>query len=314
MYGFINLNKSAGISSHKAMAAVRRLLGEKMGHTGTLDPDAAGVLPLCVGKATRLAEYLSICDKVYEGAITLGAATDSYDSSGGIIRETDASQVRQEDVLALLPRFRGEIFQKPPMISALKYRGKPLYKIAREGRSVNIAPRKINIYAIDFICGVFGVSKPVFKVRVSCSKGTYMRSLAHDIGEALDVGAYLSSLKRLAAGNFLIGDAFTFQELAAMWERGEKTFLLSPEKALAPMPVLRVSRIHLTPLLRGNETLLREYDAFALASYLDKSILVNDESGLLLGVGHINIKTGKPTLKLKKVLAEEAGEHGVEQK
>lgn len=154
--GFINLNKAAGISSHTAMGKIRRLLDVKAGHAGTLDPAAWGVLPLCLGKATRLAEYLVEGQKTYIGTVTLGIETDSYDGQGQVLEMRDAAWVQEADVIDVLPRFTGDILQKPPMVSALKRDGKPLYQLAREGQMLDLAPRPVTIHSLRYLGGSFG--------------------------------------------------------------------------------------------------------------------------------------------------------------
>lgn len=299
MDGFINLNKALGISSHSAMAAVRRLLHVKAGHTGTLDPEAQGVLPLCIGKATRLSEYLMACEKSYRGQITLGITTDSYDAAGKIIEIKPASHVKEADVLALLPGFTGDILQKPPMVAAIKHQGQPLYKLARLGIELDRAPRAVKIARLNYLRGDFGGATAVFELEIACSKGTYIRSLAHDMGQALGTGAHLSALCRTRVGCFSLEDSYTFEEIKEMAERGVADFLFPVGKALSHMTALTSRDEDLTKLLHGNPVLWQE----GLPEAMDEDILVNDSRGELLGVGIISLnEEGMAILKLKKVL------------
>lgn len=201
--GFLNINKPLQLTSHDVVAAVRRRYraqtGEKkVGHAGTLDPLADGVLVVCLGTATRLSEYMMQSRKVYRAKITFGATTSTYDAAGEVLSEGDASHIAAPDVKRVLPRFIGEIHQIPPMYSAVKVKGKKLYELAREGKSIDRPARTVTIHTID----VLSWENPVLSLEIQCTAGTYIRSLANDLGEALDVGAYLSGLTRVASGDF----------------------------------------------------------------------------------------------------------------
>lgn len=199
MFGFINVNKPSGMTSHDVVSFLRRNLKiKKIGHTGTLDPMANGVLPIAVGDATRLIQYLSD-DKEYVATVKFGVSTDTYDKEGEIVSTSDKI-VEQAELDDALNQFRGEILQKPPIYSALKKNGKKLYEYAREGKEVEIEARKVTIEKLDLL----SLENNVAKLRVKCSKGTYIRSIAHDLGEVLGCGAHLIGLTRTIAGDFKI--------------------------------------------------------------------------------------------------------------
>ena len=302
--GFINLNKAAGISSHTAMGKIRRLLDVKAGHAGTLDPAAWGVLPLCLGKATRLAEYLVEGQKTYIGTVTLGIETDSYDGQGQVLEMRDAAWVQEADVIDVLPRFTGDILQKPPMVSALKREGKPLYQLAREGQMLDLAPRPVTIHSLRYLGGSFGQAHPVFEIEIFCSKGTYIRSLAHDIGQALGTVAHLSALCRKQVGLFHLADALTVEEIAARWEAGDKSFILPMTYPLGHLPLVVAEPAQYDRLLHGNEASLPAEGWTACPV-----CRVEDAAGRLLGIGQIR-RTEEAAgfqLKLNKVFAEMGG-------
>ncbi|MCL1906070.1 MAG: tRNA pseudouridine(55) synthase TruB, partial [Clostridiales bacterium] len=258
MDGFINLDKESGISSHQAVAAIRRLLACKAGHAGTLDPLATGVLPLCLGKATRLAEYVTGQAKVYTALIRFGVETDSYDAAGSVVAQRDAGHLRQEDVTALLPRFCGDIMQTPPLISAIKQGGEPLYKRVRRGESPKLEARPVQIHGLEFVAGDFGGAEPWAKLRISCGKGFYVRSLAHDLGELLGVGAYVSALRRLAVGTFAAENAYTLAQIEAMLASKNTDFLLPVSYGIAHLPLFTAPKEALQALTNGNEWRLDE--------------------------------------------------------
>ncbi len=241
MDGFINLNKPTGISSHDAVGWMRRVLHmRRVGHTGTLDPAAAGVLPIAVGKATRLAEYITDRDKIYRAEIFFGRVTDTYDGDGAVQHEEDCSGLSWEKLLSVLDEFRGEIAQLPPMYSAIKINGRPLYKLARAGLEVGREPRRINIYSLTAQPLDWAGAHPTAELTVSCSKGTYIRSLCHDIGQRMGVGAHMSALTRIKNGPFLLAESFTPEAVEEMAAQGDMRFLQPLSLALAHLPLLRV--------------------------------------------------------------------------
>ncbi|MBY6276923.1 tRNA pseudouridine(55) synthase TruB, partial [Symbiobacterium thermophilum] len=242
----LNLLKPPGMTSHDVVAFVRRALGvKKAGHTGTLDPGVAGVLPVCVGRATRLAEYIAGSDKAYRAEITFGVATDTQDGFGEVVAEADASHLTRGDVAYALTRFHGPIEQVPPMVSAVKVGGKRLYELARKGVEVEREPRRVFIHRLQLLDFRPG-PRPVAYIDVVCSKGTYVRTLAHDLGRFLQVGAHLSYLVRTRSGPFVLAQAATLEELAA-----GKARLLPPAAALGDMPRVTVSGRAAARVLHG---------------------------------------------------------------
>ncbi|MEW5968229.1 MAG: tRNA pseudouridine(55) synthase TruB [Pseudomonadota bacterium] len=227
MNGVLLLNKPVGITSNAALQKAKWLLNaKKAGHTGTLDPFADGLLPLCFGETTKFSAYLLESDKRYRAVMQLGVTTTTGDPEGEILstREVHASRA---DIEAVLPRFTGEIEQIPPMHSALKHQGRPLYEYARAGIEIDRPPRQVTIRALDLI----ECAPPRVVLDVQCSAGTYIRTLAQDIGAALGCGAHLTALTRTAAGGFVLDDAHTLAELDAL-DAGQRTALLQPADCL----------------------------------------------------------------------------------
>lgn len=213
MFGFLSVYKPVGKTSHDVVAYFRKLLKiKKIGHTGTLDPFAEGVLPICIGNSTRLIEYLPD-DKAYLAFVEFGKATDSYDIEGNVIFQSD-KKVAKEDVEQALKKFEGDIEQLPPIYSAIKVNGKKLYEYAREGKSVEIKPRKVTIYKIEL--KNFDYDNQVAQVYVECSKGTYIRSIANDLGQVLGCcGGYLTRLIRTKAGKFLLENSKKMEDFSS---------------------------------------------------------------------------------------------------
>ena len=209
LFGFLNVRKPKSLTSHDVVYRIRRASKVKqVGHTGTLDPFAEGVLPVCVGKATRLIEYLDD-DKEYLAVVKFGVETDTYDLDGQVLTVSD-KKVSKENLEAVLPEFRGEIMQMPPMYSAIKVKGKKLYEYARKGQDVEIAPRKVFIEKLELKS--FDFENQTAEIVVKCSKGTYIRSIAHDMGQKLLCGAHLGGLTRTRAGKFGIESSIALEE------------------------------------------------------------------------------------------------------
>jgi tRNA pseudouridine55 synthase len=238
MDGIFILDKSPGMTSHDVVARVRRIIGQKrVGHAGTLDPMATGVLPVVVGKATRLVEYLAEADKAYRATLVLGATSDTYDREGNVVPKPGAILPGREDVERALAGFRGEIEQVPPMHSALKVGGKRLYELARQGIEVERAARLVTISRLE----MEAYRPPVLQLFVECSKGTYIRSLANDLGMELGTGAYLDALVRTRVGAYSLEEAVTLDGLEAAFAEGTwQESLRPPESILAGWPVYDV--------------------------------------------------------------------------
>jgi len=217
MDGILNINKPWGKTSFSIVAMVKRLSGERrVGHAGTLDPAATGVLPVCLGQGTRIIEFLVDATKAYRAEIELGMVTDTYDASGRIIQRGDPSGISQNQLESVLTSFCGLIWQTPPMYSAVKYQGKPLYELARTGITVERGSRLTEIHRLELV----DWQPPVATIEVVCGKGTYIRSLAYDLGQALGCGAYLKSLIRLRCGLFDIREAVSVPQLEDAFRYG----------------------------------------------------------------------------------------------
>jgi tRNA pseudouridine55 synthase len=215
MDGILNLNKPPKISSQQAVTRVKHALrAKKAGHAGTLDPDATGVLVICLGRATRLFDAMQSFEKEYVGTITLGVTTDTYDASGEVTARSAVPAISSEELDEVLDEFRGEIQQVPPTFSALKHKGRPLYEWARRGIPVTKPPRTVTISTLE-IAEIAEIAGSTVRLRVVCSKGTYIRSLAHDIGVSIGCGAHLSSLERTRTGPFRIEDALDLSSVDA---------------------------------------------------------------------------------------------------
>jgi tRNA pseudouridine55 synthase len=233
MDGILNLDKPPGLTSHDVVDRVRAVAGQRrVGHAGTLDPMATGVLLVCLGRATRVAEYLMASSKTYRAHVRLGVATDTYDAEGTVVEERPV-EVDRAAVEAALDRFRGSILQVPPMYSAVKHRGKRLYQLARQGVTVEREPRPVEIYRLELL----EWRPPDLVLEVSCSPGTYIRSLAHDLGQVLGCGAHLAGLVRLASGDFRLEEAVGLEELTR--ER-LPSLLLPLDAALRSYPALHL--------------------------------------------------------------------------
>ncbi len=254
--GIVNLNKPRNKTSFQMVALVRKLTGvRKVGHSGTLDPDATGVLPILIGRATRLASFLTDSPKVYRAKIEFGRSTTTYDSSGDTIAEGDVSSLTLDIIEASLDRFRGAIEQVPPMYSAIKHQGKPLYKLARAGLEVARKPRKVHIFRFE----IQDWQNPILSVEVECSKGTYIRSLAHDLGQVLGCGAHLHGLIRVQAGPFNIDQATTPDELANAFDDGSwRNLVHPPDVALSNLIAIMVDSSEEENIVHGRPVALRE--------------------------------------------------------
>ncbi|MBR1373019.1 tRNA pseudouridine(55) synthase TruB [bacterium] len=289
MFGFLNVYKPKGKTSHDVVATLRRVTKIKqIGHTGTLDPFAEGVLPICIGNATRLIEYLED-DKAYIGTIKLGEATDTYDIEGRTTKTSDkiVSLTEIEDVLKI---FEGEIEQTPPIYSAIKINGKKLYEYARNGEKIEIKPRKVfidNIHVVNY-----NNKDRTIEIYVSCSKGTYIRSIANDIGEALGSYGHLVKLVRIKAGKFELKDSIKLEEL----ETKEKieAWLQNPLKFLN-LPEYELNTEELKKIANGNSIDIKLDDGMAILTF-------NKE---IAAIGMIN----KNIFKCKKVFVPPKAEH-----
>lgn len=249
MNGVINLIKPPGTSSAQAVSFVKRLTGQKVGHAGTLDPDASGVLPIMVGKATSLFDYIAQEEKIYVTEIAFGAATDTQDASGQVIK-TGTKYPTEHALRKILPAFLGDVMQQPPAYSAIKQGGKRLYDLARQGVAVQAAPRPIHIGSIDLL----GTTpRHGYMLRIRCGKGTYIRTLCHDIGTAVGCPAHMRILIRERTGPFDIGQGITMEELEQAVGEGNApaSWLTSPAEVLAHLPRVIVPRRYWKQCVNG---------------------------------------------------------------
>lgn len=278
--GVLILDKPLTFSSNAALQKVRWLFNaEKAGHTGSLDPLATGVLPICFGEATKFSQYLLNADKCYEVVIQLGVTTTTGDAEGQVVASKAVNSTEQ-DLLAVLPDFRGEISQIPPMYSAIKKDGQPLYKLARAGEVVDRAPRQITIDKLELMA----FSGDQAKLTVACSKGTYIRTLVEDIGHKLGCGAHVKALCRTEAGPFQLSQTITLEQLIELQEKeGCKVldqFLLPIDAGLTHWPVIQLSEHTSYYWLHGQP--VRVPDA-----PLDTYIRVQDQQGRFIGIGEV---------------------------
>ncbi len=261
VHGILLLDKRLGVSSNKALQEVRRLFNaNKAGHTGSLDPLATGLLPLCFGEATKVSALMLDDNKRYQVVVQLGVMTDTGDAEGVIIEIKPVPELSPDIIHACLQQFTGEIDQVPPMYSALKHNGKKLYELARAGQTVERKARRISIFEIKWLTDYqAGLAEPnQLVLEVSCSKGTYIRTLAEDIGHALGCGATVKALRRIEAGQFNIADAKTIEQLTAMDEQGLYSCLINVDQPLHVLPAVHLSDQHAKSINYGQAINLKE--------------------------------------------------------
>ncbi len=287
--GLLVIDKPEGITSHDVVQQIRRLSRiRRVGHAGTLDPLATGVLLVCLGRATRLIEYLVGQPKTYVGVVRLGQKTDTYDAEGEVTQVRPVA-VGEEEIAAALHNFRGRIQQVPPLYSALKKEGQPLYKLARQGQIIDVPARPVTIYELEILAW----NLPDVTLRVVCSAGTYIRSLAHDVGEQLGCGGHLVALRRTAVGMMTIDAA---APLASLSPDNWTTHLQSPETAVAHLPALNLTAAQVDGLNKG-QLPLREPDqpvALLMRGY--------DERGRFWGI----VSPWQMSWKVEKLMPPEA--------
>lgn len=300
MDGFVNVLKPTGMTSHDVVTWARKLFGQrKIGHTGTLDPGATGVLVLSLGRATRLSEYVLELSKSYRCEMVLGRTTDTGDAFGKVVEQKSVPEFSQEQLEEVFRKFKGNIKQVPPMTSAVKVGGKKLYQLAREGKTVARKERLVKIYSLDIVRvdKEAGITSITFDV--SCAKGTYIRTLCHDIGQELGCGAFMKFLLRTKVGPFEIGAAFTLEELERC--KGE------PEQFLLPMDtaVSHWSKVKLTSeyfrrkLCNGN---LIQSGGFVMdADHSQSEVRIYDHNDCFIAIGYVQTTPAGMQLKANKV-------------
>lgn len=251
-HGIININKPAGFTSHDVVAKLRGMLRQKkIGHTGTLDPEATGVLPVCLGRGTKLCDMLTDKHKVYEAEVLLGVETDTQDMTGTVIKTSEVT-VTPEAVLEAVMSFKGHYNQIPPMYSALKVDGRKLYDLAREGKVIERKARPVEIHEIE----ILSMDLPQLKILVNCSKGTYIRTLCHDLGQQLGCGGAMKALLRTQVGRFKLEDALTLEQVQAMVDAGELDQAVLPvDAALGDCRKIKIQAPFEKLLYNGNPLL-----------------------------------------------------------
>ena len=297
--GVLIVHKEAGWTSHDVVAKVRKLLGaSKVGHAGTLDPSATGVLPILVGRATRIAEYLIDWDKEYHAVLRLGETTDTQDATGQVLTRVDPSEVTEDALQAVIARFRGVQQQLPPMYSAVKVGGQPLYKAARAGRTVDRAERSIVIHQLELV----GIHGRDVALRIECSKGTYVRTLCADIGQALGVGGHLYALERRRVGPLSIEQAVTIDQVASHLTMGTLARqFISLDQLLVQLPAVVVNKEQAQRVLNGSPIFPVGVGQLP-ASPSTVSVRLKDEAGQLLAIGTHDIgRVG--SIRIRKVLS-----------
>ena len=307
MNGVLIIDKSAGPTSHDVVASVRRVLRmKKVGHTGTLDPAATGVLPIVLGKATKLSRYLVGCDKSYRGVITLGVTTDTLDAVGEVLEEKPVD-VTQEQVEAALEQFRGDIKQVPPMYSAKKIDGKKLYELARQGVEVEREAKDVRIDDLTLVS--FDGTDIV--VDVTCTSGTYIRVLALDIGEVLGCGGHLSALRRTRVGSFDLSSAITIDDLADEPQKAQE-LALSMGDALVSLPTIEIPADIGAMIKNGYQLTVADLKTFDLPDFkVDDALMLRTLQGDLIAVARSlyaseslgATRREKQALKTERVLA-----------
>lgn len=280
MDGILIINKEQGKTSHDIVYKVKKILNEKVGHTGTLDPNATGVLPLLIGKGTQCSQYLVEHDKVYEVKLKLGIKTDTADSEGKIIEEKQIFEenLKKENVIQILKSFIGEQEQIPPMYSAIKVNGKKLYEYARKGQTVELKPRNIIIYECELI--KIDKQEKEINFRVHCSKGTYIRSLCEDIAEKLDTVGYMKNLNRVKVGNFSIDEAITIEELEKNYQNNDfvSKHFLTIEALFIKKPWIVINNQRIKHFLNGVKLSYKSSDNI---------YRIYDEQNKFIGIGSL---------------------------
>ncbi len=269
--GIVLLDKATGLSSNAALQQVKRLFeAQKAGHTGSLDPLATGVLPLCLGEATKVSQFLLDSDKAYRARLKLGVRTDSGDSEGMETSKRDCSAVSRKDIESALRQFEGEIEQTPPMHSAIKVDGVPLYKMARKGIEIERKSRTVRIDRIE----LFQYEGDEAEIEVACSKGTYIRTIADDLGEKLGCGAHIIALRRIQAGKFCEPQCISLEELQRIKESdglaGIDEYLIAMDEAVGDLPEVRLPSITADCVKHGQAVLVRHLPAEGLVRLYDE--------------------------------------------
>ena len=292
----ISLNKPEGITSHDAVSKAKKILkAKKVGHTGTLDPLATGLLLICLNRATRIASYFSSLDKEYLCTMKLGEETDTLDSEGMVINTSDISTVSEDAVNSTITSFQGTILQEPPMYSAIKHKGKPLYKLARAGVEVERKQREVTLYSIEMI----DCSLPFVQFRTRCSKGTYIRTLCDDIGKKLGVGAHMTALERTGIGNFRIEDSISIEELQSIDPvHASGRAIHTMDEALTWLPEVTIEDSRVFGVRNGSPVPLDACTGFSEKHRESDSIRIKSSKGELLAIGSYSEAAGSIKMRI----------------
>ncbi|MFI5304633.1 MAG: tRNA pseudouridine(55) synthase TruB [Nitrospiria bacterium] len=297
--GILNVNKPAGWTSHDVVARTRKLLNtKKIGHAGTLDPDATGVLILCIGKATKLVQYLIGMDKEYEAVMRLGESTTTQDASGEVLEKKPWLSVHEEDLIRCFSQFTGEITQVPSAYSAIKIGGVSSYKLARQGKDVKIPGRTVKVHKIELL----GKQGPDVFIRIQCSKGTYIRTLCHDMGFSLGTRAHLFSLKRTRSGIFNINDSISLEEISDCVESNRMDMeIYGMDEVMTEYPSISIDELSEKKVIHGSPLLLKDGEE----KYLKRGnvVCLKNRNGILLALGVFEGEETK-TVKIDKVLIQ----------
>ncbi|MCR1951552.1 tRNA pseudouridine(55) synthase TruB [Clostridium sp. DSM 100503] len=290
MNGVINIFKNTGMTSFDVVRIIKKAAGTgKVGHTGTLDPEASGVLPICIGKGTKIIDYIMNSEKIYEVEFKIGIKTTTYDLEGDIIEEKDPSNISDENIVKAIYSYEKEYSQVPPMYSALKQNGVRLYELARKGIEVEREGRLVNIYKIEDV----KINNPYISMKVTCSKGTYIRSLCYDIGEALNVGATMTKLKRSKTSKFTEDESINIKDINS---ENIKDYIISIEDALDSYEKLIVLTKYSKLLINGVKVFDKRFTKENIE--IGKLYRVYDESGMFIGLG----KSDHQGFKIEKLL------------
>ena len=288
--GFIVIDKPVGITSHDVVSRVRRILGtRKVGHTGTLDPFATGVLPVAVNDGTKAIPFLDEGIKCYEAVMRLGVTTDTLDITGTVQTETDSTSVGLEQFVEALSGFTGSISQTPPMFSAIKQNGQPLYKLARKGIEVERKARQVEIIALELL----SFTPPYASIKVTCSRGTYVRSLADDIGAKLGCGAVLQDLRRTVSGPFTMGLAVSLEKLEDTAREGRlKTLFLSPHAALGHLADIELDDVACGKVRHGQSPAVQDLQLAVPPASDNGNLIRLSQNEKLIAVGQYDLPPG----------------------
>jgi tRNA pseudouridine55 synthase len=303
IHGIVNVYKEQGFTSHDVVAKLRGIVHQKkIGHTGTLDPDAEGVLPVCLGRATKVCDMLTDRDKTYEAVLLLGQETDTQDTSGTVLQTFDGELPDQGTVLSCIRSFQGEYDQVPPMYSALKVNGKKLYELAREGKTVERKSRRITIHRIEML----DVDLPRVTMSVTCSKGTYIRTLCHDIGEKLGCHGCMEHLVRTASGRFGIDTAYRLAEIEELAAKGRLEEILLPvDRMFEEYPEAVLNDVGERLAYNGNSLRQAHFGDLPETAKKTKAVRVYDRAGDFIGV--YTYESRRNEFKIQKMFYEKRG-------